>query len=169
MKNKFYSLIAICLFIVSNALVAQELITYTDIPARDASEYYKCRVRQIGSSDWKDAFVLQTTCKYNPKSDGGENNAYFPKLEGWTASWIAFEFSGTPVEVEISKVSGEPITKAMVRPVGDASEAKITDGKAYVTFSKPANINVDIDGQMEDQYTGTYHLYFCQSGIYTTK
>ncbi|WP_176461250.1 T9SS type A sorting domain-containing protein [Lutibacter agarilyticus] len=42
----------------------------------------------------------------------------------------------------------------MVRPVGDASPASIIDGKAYVTFSEPANVNVDINGQLEDNYTG---------------
>jgi hypothetical protein len=71
-------------------------------------------------------------------------------LANWTASWIAFEFSGTPVEVEISKVGGAPINKAMVRPVGHASAARIENGKAYVIFDKPSNVNVDIDGQLED-------------------
>ena len=42
----------------------------------------------------------------------------------------------------------------MVRPVGHASAATVSNGKIYVTFNQAANINVDIDGQMEDQYTG---------------
>lgn len=150
--NKEFLLSALFLFLSFNVIVAQELITYSDIPGRNASDQYTCRVRQAGG-EWQNAFVLQTECKYNPKSDGGTHNGYFEKLEGWTASWIAFEFSETEVEVEISKINGE-ITKAMVRPVADASEALIVDGKAYITFSEAANVNVDINGQMEDTYTG---------------
>jgi len=42
----------------------------------------------------------------------------------------------------------------MVRPFGNALAATIANGKAYIVFDKPANVNVDIDGQMEDKYTG---------------
>ncbi|TNF46938.1 MAG: T9SS type A sorting domain-containing protein, partial [Bacteroidetes bacterium] len=105
--------------------------------------------------EWKDAFVLQTISKPEVKDANGANlTGYKNNLLNWTASWIAFEFSGTAVEVEISKVGGSAIKKAMVRPVGHASAAKIENGKAYITFDKPANVNVDIDGQMEDRYTG---------------
>lgn len=141
----------------ANMLHAQKLITFSDIPGRTPSDKYVCRVRQIGTEEWKSAFVIQTKCKNNPKDNvpsTGVDNGYFKMLDGWSASFIAFEFSGTSVEVEISKVGGAPITKAMVRPVGHASAATIANGKAYIVFDKPANINVDIDGQMEDKYTG---------------
>ena len=134
---------------------AQELITYPEIPGRDPSDKYVCRVRKVGSEEWKDAFVLQTKSKPRTNNpDGSNQNGYVDILTNWTASWIAFEFSGTAVEVEISKVGGAPINKAMVRPVGHASAARIENGKAYIIFDKPANVNVDIDGQMEDTYTG---------------
>jgi hypothetical protein len=116
-----------------------------------------CRVRQFGTEEWKSAFVIQTKCKNNPDENvppTGPDNGYFKMLDGWSASFIAFEFSGTSVEVEIAKVGGAPITKAMVRPVGHASAATIVNGKTYIVFDKPANVNVDIDGQMEDKYTG---------------
>ena len=136
-------------------LPAQELITFPDIPGRTPSDKYMCRVRQVGTDEWKDAFVLQTISKPEEKDANGANlTGYKNNLLNWTASWIAFEFSGTAVEVEISRVDGTAINKAMVRPVGHASAAKIENGKVYVTFEKPANVNVDIDGQMEDKYTG---------------
>ncbi len=141
----------------TNTLLAQKLITFPDIPGRTASDKYICRVRLVGSDDWKSAFVIQTKCKNNPDENNpptGADNGYFKMLDAWSSSYIAFEFSGTSVEVEISKVGGAAIKKAMVRPVGHASAATIADGKAYIVFDKPANVNVDIDGQMEDKYTG---------------
>ena len=130
-----------------NYLPAQNLITFPDIPGRIPSDKYQCRVRLVGTNDWKDAFVLQTISKPEITENGQNISGYKKNLLNWTASWIAFEFSGSPVEVEISKVGGAPITKAMVRPLGDASSAKIIDGKTYITFEKQANVNDDIDGQ----------------------
>jgi hypothetical protein len=136
-------------------LPAKELITFPDIPGKTPSDKYMCRVRQVNTDEWKDAFVLQTISKPEVKDANSANlSGYKNNLLNWTASWIAFEFLGTAVEVEISKFDGSAIKKAMVRPVGHASAAKIENGKAYITFDKPANVNVDIDGQMEDRYTG---------------
>jgi hypothetical protein len=156
MRSNLFLFIAILSFLISPDFIkAQELITYPDIPGRAPSDKYLCRMRQVGTEEWKDAFVLQTISKPEVKDANGANlTGYKNNLLNWTASWIAFEFSGTAVEVEISKVGGSVIKKAMVRPVGHASAAKIENGKAYITFEKPANINVDIDGQMEDRYTG---------------
>ena len=66
-----------------------------------------CRVRQVGAEEWKDAFVLQTISKPEIKDANGANlTGYKNNLLNRTASWIAFEFSGTSVEVEISKIDG---------------------------------------------------------------
>jgi hypothetical protein len=148
--NKIYFLGFLSVLFFTEILNAQQLITFPNIPGRTPSDKYTCRVKQVGSSVWQDAFVLQTISK--PRTN--PTNGYTTNLLNWTASWIAFEFSGTAVEVEIAKVGGAAITKAMVRPVGHASAATIVGGKVYVTFQNPSNINVDIDGQMEDRYTG---------------
>lgn len=151
MTHRSTLLLALLFLSSTSALLhGQELLTFSAIPSRTPSDKYTCRVRQVGSAVWQDAFVLQTISK--PRTN--PSNGYTNNLLNWTASWIAFEFSGTAVEVEIAKVGGAAITKAMVRPVGHASAATIVDGKVYVTFQNPANINVDIDGQMEDRYTG---------------
>lgn len=144
-----------CAISTVNFLFSQELIVYNDIPGRSASDHYTVRVKFESESDdkWRDVFVLQTAAKEkaNDPKDG-----YYDNLRGWTASWIAFEsdFVNDNVIVEISKKNGSPITAAMVRPVADASAAVITNGKAYVTFTEPANVNVDINGQLENNYTG---------------
>ena len=150
MKNLHFILGWLLLYSVSTT--AQELITYNTIPGRPSSDHYNCRVKFVNepASQWREVFVLQTQAK-----DNGDE-AYFEILRGWTASWIAFEsdYTNGGVIVEISKKDGSPITEAMVRPVGDASPATISNGKAYVTFNEPANVNVDINGQMENNYTG---------------
>ena len=148
-KVKIFSIFLISM--LSHISSAQELVVFSDIPSRTPSDKYTCRVRQVGSNVWNNAFVLQTISSASPNP---QVNGYVSNLANWSASWIAFEFSGTPVEVEISKVGGASITKGMVRPVGHASAATVSNGKIYVTFNQAANINVDIDGQMEDQYTG---------------
>ena len=121
------------ILLFANTLYAQKLVTFPDIPGRTPSDKYVCRVRQVGTEEWKPAFVIQTKCKNNPKDNvpAGVDNGYFKMLDGWSASFVSFEFSGTSVEVEISKVNGAPINKALVRPVGHASAATIVNGKAY--------------------------------------
>ena len=161
MKKLLYSYFLGLLLVTFNYLPAQELIVFEDIPGRETSDHYLCRVKfeSKGDSAWRDAFVLQTRAK--EKSEDAEN-AYYDILRGFTASWIAFEsdFKGDQVVVEISKKDGSPITKAMVRPVGDASSAKISNGKAYVTFSEPANVNVDIMAPKFIQLLYLQILYF---------
>lgn len=129
---------------------SQKLKVFDSIPGRPSSEHYLCRVKFESEDDsaWRDAYVLQTAAK--------AEIGYFDIVQGWTASWITFEsdFSGDNVVVEISKKDGSDITEAMVRPAADASPAVILNGKAYVTFSEPANVNVDINGQLENNYTG---------------
>jgi len=108
MQSNLFLFIALLGILMSpNFLYAQKLITFPDIPGRTPSDKYICRVRQVGSDEWKSAFVIQTKCKNNPDENNpptGPDNGYFKMLDGWSASFIAFEFSGTSVEVEISKV-----------------------------------------------------------------
>jgi hypothetical protein len=134
----------------SSPLFAQkQLVVYSKIPGRPASEHYLCRVSLNGDTKTREAFVLQT--KSLPSTG---KNGYFANTNNWTASFINVEFAGAPLLVEISRISGKPITKAKVRPQGKTKPAMIKDGKVYVTIDKPMHLSVDIDGQMEDHYTG---------------
>jgi len=155
MRKTLRFIIIVFLVLSIKTLNAQELVVYNNIPGRSPSDHYICKVKfeSEDNSTWRDAFVLQTRGKEAAEDPEG---AYYGVIRGFTASWIAFEsdFNGDNVIVEISKKDGSPITKAMVRPLDDAAPAVIDDGKAYVTFTEPANVNVDINGQMEDNYTG---------------
>ena len=157
MKYQAYHLFFFFLLLLfSGTSSAQELKlkVFTEIPGRDSSVHYHCRVRPVGDTAWKEVFVLETKSKTVSSKEQQQTTKYTEHLSNWTASWISFEFAGTAVEVEISKANGNPIQKAKVRPEGHASAARIENRKAYVTFEDPANVNVDIDGQLEDQYTG---------------
>lgn len=155
MKKSIFFLQTILTLFWFNTTQAQELVVFDSIPGRNSSDHYLCRVKFENEDDtkWRNANVLQTRGK---EAHEDPENAYYNNIRGFTASWIAFEsdFIGSNVIVEIAKKDGSPINKAMVRPVGDASPAVISNGKAYVTFSNPANVNVDINGQLEDNYTG---------------
>lgn len=149
--NTYILLICLGQILTSNA---QKLVTFESIPGRDSSVHYSCKVRIKNSNSWQKSFVLEIKSKKSVDSQN-YNNGYISELENWTASWSSFEFAnGELVEVEISKTDGKPIKKAMVRPVGATSAAVVRNGKVFVEFSKHANVNVDIDGQMEDQSTG---------------
>jgi len=170
MKTPFYLSLLMSFVVCLNLAHAQNqpLIVYDDVPEREASEHYACRVkRDDESGKWQKAFVLQTKapeqtieCQDRNNNDDPEDDCineggYYDNLRGWTASWIAFESDFEyPVVVEIAKKDGMAITEAVVRPAGAVSNVEVRDDKAYVTFYRPANVNVDINGQMEGQYTG---------------
>ena len=61
-----------------------------------------------------------------------------------------------PVTVEISRVNGQPITSAEVRPEKKVKNVYVSGGKAYLTLNQPCNVAVDIDGQMENHNTGEW-------------
>ena len=53
------------------------------------------------------------------------------------------------------RISGDPVTKAVVRPKLSAVSCDIKDdGDIHVVINKPALFTVDVNGQMDDQYTG---------------
>ena len=58
--------------------------------------------------------------------------------------------AGTEVDIKITKLFGDPITKAVVRPevVGDAI---IENGEVMIRVMNPTLFTVDINGQMDDQ------------------
>ena len=53
------------------------------------------------------------------------------------------------------KLDGNSITKAVVHPKASATECNVKDDKAFVTINKPTLFTVDINGQMDDQDTGS--------------
>jgi len=81
-------------------------------------------------------------------------NGYFPGLQTWTASWVSFEVAeGEPIELEVTKLDGGAIVKAVVHPAA-RGDAAVAGGKATVTLTGPRQLTVDINGAMDDTNTG---------------
>jgi hypothetical protein len=132
------------------ARAADQLNVYPPVPGLAAASHYQVRVRPAkDGAPWQSAFAYETACKtIEEKTD-----AYFDTLAGWTHAYVNFETDG-PVEVEITRVDGQPIRTAAVHPQRKASACSVKDGKAFVTLDQPCLVAVDIDGQMDGQDTG---------------
>ncbi len=99
------------------------LLVYSNVPGLSLSDQYAMRVRTIGGV-WKDTFVNKTYCKGSSASNVSNYVSY---LKGWSHSYINFETS-EPVEVEIAKVNGSPISKATIQPVTNQQTISIAGG-----------------------------------------
>ena len=139
----------------TNNLAAAEFSVYDPVPGLDPSPYYEVRIREQGTDDWYQTFVLFTECteaKYCNFTSG-----IFDHLGNWSNSYLNFEMeeNGSAVEVEITMLFGnETISKAVVHPKSASDNCVVENGKAYVTISRNALFTVDINGQMDDQDTG---------------
>jgi len=169
-KKHFYFLTAILLFMYSGFVEAQNLKVFGTIPGATPSLHYQCRVKLQSEPEtaWRATFVMQSESLNNPsnpapgQSSTGLDNGFFKDQFGWTTSHIAFESQlNEVVQVEVSLVSGATInkssliTKAMVKPYGEANYSISNDNKkVIVTFNKHTNVYLDINGQMEDKNTG---------------
>ena len=148
MERAITSTIALLLLPLAALHAANDLVVYPPVPGLAPSEHYQVRVRAV-DGEWKSAFAWQTACK--------TEEAYFDTLAGWTHTYVNFETSAA-VEVEISRVNGQPIRSAAVHPERHASACVVKDGKALVKLGRPCLVAVDIDGQMDGQDTGKgYH------------
>ncbi|MFA9289752.1 MAG: hypothetical protein ACEQSF_00800 [Solirubrobacteraceae bacterium] len=158
---KILKLILIFFYFSNGFLNAQILKVFNDISilnkpefSRVASDKFKVKVKFESENQFKESFVGKTTSK---KTSSNDSLGYVKHLSNWSASWSSFEFSGDKnVVIEVSKFNGESINKIKVRPEGAAIKEELKDGKAYITINKNVNFNVDIDGQMEDKYTGMF-------------
>ena len=138
---------------------------------RVVSEKYSIRVRSIATNyQWIDVFThytynrgaeitplpLTTTGALHPT-----NTQHYPNFtRGWSHTYGNIEMSQNhPVEVEISpkminnvpfKIKNQDFFKAAVHPSHKASVPTVVDGKVYFTISNPAQVTIDINGQMDD-------------------
>jgi autotransporter-associated beta strand protein len=126
---------------------------YEPVPGLQGSMHYAVRVcAATNTLLWNSVFTLQTRAQPKETPHG-----YYDNLKDWSHSYANFEMT-VPVTVEISKVNGQPITSAKVRPERKAKNIYVSGGKAYLTLNQPCNVAVDIDGQMENQYTGGWKV-----------
>jgi autotransporter-associated beta strand protein len=138
---------------------------YEPVPGLQASVQYAVRVcAATNTALWNSVFTFQTRAQPSWSPD-----SYYDNLKDWSHSYVNFEMT-KPVTVEISKVNGQPITSAKVRPANKVKNVYVSGGKAYLTLNQPCNVAVDINGQMEDQYTGeiaTPRQYYTGPPIHT--
>jgi len=125
----------------TDTLAADDLIVYPPVPGLEASEHYSVRVRSTAhGNQWQSVFAWKTVCKSIEK----KTDAYFDTLAGWTHTYVNFETDGV-VEVEISRVNGQPIRTAAVHPKRKASACLVKDGKVLVRLDQSCLVAVDID------------------------
>lgn len=139
---------ALLLALPSLLHAAEDLHVYPPVPGLNASGHYQVRLRTVGG-EWQRAFAYETACKAIKK----DTDAYFDTLAGWTHAYVNFEMTAA-VEVEITRVGGEPIRRAAVHPKRKAAACSVEDGRALVRLDRPCLVAVDIDGQMDEQDTG---------------
>ncbi len=134
---------------------------------RVVSDKYTIRVRSVATNyQWVDVFThytynrgaeiallpLTTTGALHPT-----NTQHYPNFtKSWSHTYGNIEMSQNhPVEVEIAPKSGFQIEnqnfyKAAVHPSHKASPPTVVNGKVYFTISNPAQVTIDINGQMDD-------------------
>lgn len=149
MKSRIIFLAGLVLLLAATLFADNEGVhVYGPVPGLTPSEFYSFRVRTVGSTEWLEPFAFITRGK------DGTDSHYYDQLKDWSNTYINFEMSnGVPVEIEISKVGGAPITHAVPHPAHKVNSCTVSDGKAYVVIDDPALFAVDIDGQMDEQDT----------------
>ena len=128
------------------------LAVYGPVPGLAPSPYYRLQVREEGSHSWLDTFTLVTECTADKFCN---TTGMYNGLKDWSNSYINFQMKeGVEVEVKITKLYGEAVTKAVVHPREAARKVEVRGGKIHLSLDRPALFTVDINGQMEEQDTG---------------
>lgn len=150
------------------------LVVYSDVPGLTPSSKYTMRVRSAATNnEWVDVFANFTYNRADELEDIPNNDnykqpicvqAYNKITRSWSFAYGNIEMNaGQVVEVEISakpgfKIAGKDFGKATVHPAQKASNATIVGGKIYFTITKPGQIYIDINGQMDDYNAKTKPL-----------
>ena len=133
----------------------EKLHVYDAVPGLEASSFYELRVKLTSDAEWTDAFPLVTECTTGTLCDQSPGAGIWRHLANWSNTYVNFEMGdNAEVQIEITKLWGEPITKAVVHPATSATNCYVETGRATVTINKPSLFAVDINGQMDDQDTG---------------
>ena len=131
-------------------------------------EYYLSKNLFLANDDiWLSPFTFFTECTGEKFCN---TTGFIDQLQDWSNSYVNFEMeSGTEVDIKITKLFGDPITKAVVRPEA-VGKAIIESGEVMIRIDNPSLFTVDINGQMDDQvYQNTKYknkfLFFNSSRI----
>jgi Secretion system C-terminal sorting domain len=142
-----------------------KLTVYTDVPGLTPSEFYTIKVRSAATNnEWVECFANITRSRWSQSTEAisgnGNRENYWGILKDWSHTYSNIEMSaGSLVQVQIAakngfKIKGSNFTKANAHPAHKASVPEIIDNIVYFTISNPAQITVDINGQMDETDTG---------------
>ena len=136
-----------------SAADTKRLSVYGPVPGLSPSPFYSVRLREEREeSGWLTPFTLLTECTADKFCN---TTGAFDLLANWSNSYVNFQLEEeVRVEVRIRKLWGDPVTKAVVRPVTAAVSCEVVEGEVLVVIDRPVLFTVDINGQMDDQYTG---------------
>ena len=150
------------------------LVVYSDVPGLLPSDKYTMRVRSAATNnEWVNVFANFTYNKADELQDILDRDnltvptcvqAYNKITRSWSFAYGNIEMNdGQSVEVEISAkpgftIAGKSFEKAKVHPAQKASAATVNGGKVYFTITKPGQIYIDINGQMDDYNAKTKPL-----------
>ena len=116
---------------------------YGPVPGLPPSPYYRLQVREGGNEAWLNTFTLLTECTGEKFCN---TTGVFRHLANWSNSYLNFEMSeDVRVEVKITKLYGDPVMKAKVRPETAAS-CEVREGEVYLSLDWPVLYTVDING-----------------------
>ena len=93
------------------------------------------KVRKEGSDErYLHPFTFVTECTTEKYCN---TTNFFNHLGNWSNSYINFEMQdGVDVEIVITKLSGDPIQKAVVHPYTASKSCVVKNGKVHVTINK---------------------------------
>ena len=113
----------------------------------NASDKYSVRLSEDDGATWKNSFTYMTECL-----DKSVDSAYYSDyIGGFTASFTNFEIkNNAPIKVEITKLWGDPIKTADVKPHSQNISNIIDGNKVIFTITEPALLTVEIDGYPND-------------------
>jgi hypothetical protein len=142
------------------------LVVYTDVPGLTRSEFYAIRVRSAATNnEWIECYANITRSLWSslPTTAPGTPNSrehYYTYVKDWSHTYANIEMSsGSRVEVEISckngsGINGKDVEFAALHPAHKAGKPIVKGNKVYFTINNPAQITIDINGQMDKTNTG---------------
>jgi hypothetical protein len=155
----------------ASSVISQErLHVYPSVPGLDPSPYYEFRVQKVNElnsanladvTNWETPFAWFTNSPLKGTAAGYDYASY---IGGWSQTYTNFELDpNTPIVVKITRktVTGDdapfgPINSAAVHPAHMVDSYQLINGEVYITMSKPAQVTVDIDGQLDTRNAPRY-------------
>lgn len=149
--------------------LAGNLSVYPPVPGLDPSPYYNFYVQKVSAlnaekkedaTNWMTPFAWFTECATKETLD--KDGYYDNYIGGWSQTYCNFEMDrNTPIVVKITrnktlkppysteKAPSGPIFMANAYPAHRIISCELINGDVYVTMSQPAQVAIDIDGQMD--------------------